>query len=149
MATSVRPVRSALYERDFAAWAKAQAEALRAGRLDALDLAHLAEEIGDLSNRERDALESHLETLVLHLLKWRHQPDQRSRSWEAIIKVARRNVAKLLRRSPSLRRGLPAALDEIYPNARTRAGAETGLPDNAFPDACPFSADQVTGEWMP
>jgi hypothetical protein len=149
MATSVRPVRSALYERDFAAWAEAQAEALRAGRLDALDLAHLADEVGDLSSRDRDAPELDLETLVLYLLTWRHQPDQRSRSWEAIIKVARRNIAKLLRRSPSLRRGLPAALDEIYPSARIRAGAETGLPDDAFPDACPFAPDQVTGEWMP
>ncbi len=149
MATSVRSVRGVLYERDFAAWAEAQAEALRAGRLDALDLEHLAEEIGDLSNRERDAIEAHLETLVMHLLKWRYQPDRRSRSWEATIKVARRNIAKLLRRSPSLRRDLLASLEEIYPNARIRAGAATGLSDDALPDACPFTLDQVTGNWMP
>jgi hypothetical protein len=74
---------------------------------------------------------------------------QRSRSREAIIKVARRNIAKLLRRSPSLRRGLPAALDEIYPNARIRAGAEADLSDHTFPDACPFTPDQITGEWIP
>jgi hypothetical protein len=149
MATSVRSVRSARYEGDFAAWAKAQAEALRAGRLDALDLANLAEEIGDLSKRERDAIESHLETLVLHLLKWRYQPDRRTRSWEATIKVARRNIEKLLRRSPSLRRDLPASLDEIYPNARIRAGVATGLADEVFPDACPFTLDQVIRDWMP
>jgi Domain of unknown function DUF29 len=149
MATSIRSARSPLYEGDFAAWAEAQAEALRAGRLEALDLAHLAEEIGDLSNRERDAIESHLETLVMHLLKWRHQPNRRSRSWEATITVARRNIAKLLRRSPSLRRDLPASLDEIYPNARIRAGVETDLPDDTFPEACPFTPDQVTGDWMP
>jgi Domain of unknown function DUF29 len=148
MATSVRSVRAVLYDRDFAAWAEAQAEALRAGRLDALDLAHLAEEIADLSNRERDALESHLETLVLHLLKWRYQPGRRSRSWEATIKVARRNVAKLLRRSPSLRPGLGASLDEVYPNARIRAAVATRLPDDALPDVCPFTLDQVTGEWL-
>jgi hypothetical protein len=149
MATSVRSVRSARYERDFAAWAEAQAEALRAGRLDALDLEHLAEEIADLSKREQDAIESHLETLVMHLLKWRYQPDRRTRSWEATIKVARRNIAKLLRRSPSLRRDVPAALDEVYPNARIRAGAATGLADDIFPDGCPFTLDQVTGDWMP
>jgi Domain of unknown function DUF29 len=149
MATTVRSVRSALYEGDFAAWAEAQADALRAGRTDQLDLPHLAEEIGDLSNRERDALEPHLETLVMHLLKWRHQPDRCSRSWEATIRIARRNIAKLLRRSPSLRRGLQASLDEIYPNARIRAAVATRLPDDAFPAACPFTLDQVTGEWMP
>jgi ribosomal protein L29 len=149
MATSVRSVRSVSYERDFAAWAEAQAEALRAGRLDALDLANLAEEIGDLSNRERDALESHLETLIMHLLKWRYQPARRSRSWEATIRVARRNIAKLLRRSPSLRRGLSASLDEVYPNARIRAAVATRLPDDAMPETCPFTVDQITGEWMP
>ena len=117
MATSVRSVPSALYEGDFAAWAEAQAEALRAGRLDALDLPHLAEEIGDLSNRERDAIESHLETLVMHLLKWRYQPDRRNRSWEATIKVARRNIAKLLRRSQSLRRD-PGRSSASSPPAR-------------------------------
>ena len=37
MATRVRSVPSALYEGDFAAWAQRQAEALRAGRIDALD----------------------------------------------------------------------------------------------------------------
>jgi hypothetical protein len=142
-------VPSALYEGDFAAWAEAQADALRAGRLDGLDLEHLAEEVADLSKREQDAIESHLETLVMHLLKWRYQPDRRTRSWEATIKVARRNIAKLLRRSPSLRRNLPAALEEVYPNARVQAGAATGLADNAFPEACPFNLDQVTGDWLP
>jgi hypothetical protein len=149
MATSVQSVRGVLYERDFAAWAEAQAEALRAGRLDALDLANLAEEIGDLSKLEQDAIESHLETLVMHLLKWRYQPDRRRRSWEATIKVARRNIAKLLRRSPSLRRDLPASLDEVYPNSRIRAAVTTRLPDDVFPDTCPFTLDQVTGEWLP
>lgn len=149
MATNVKSKRGDLYEADFAAWAAAQAEALRAGRLDELDLERLAEEIGDLSNRERDAIESHLETLVLHLLKWRYQPDGRSRSWKATIGVARRHIAKLLRRSPSLRRELPALLAEVYPNARLRAGAETDLPDDSFPAACPFTLDQVTGDWMP
>jgi Domain of unknown function DUF29 len=149
MATIVRSARGVLYEEDFAAWAEAQAEALRSGRLDALDLEHLAEEIGDLSKREQDATESHLETLVMHLLKWRYQPDQRTRRWEATIKVARRKIAKLLRRSPSLRRDLPAALGEVYPNAGIRAGAATGLAEDAFPDALPFTLDQVTGDWMP
>jgi Domain of unknown function DUF29 len=67
----------------------------------------------------------------------------------ATIRVARRNIAKLLRRSPSLRRGLSASLDEVYPNARIRAAVATRRPDDALPDACPFTLDQVTGDWMP
>ena len=152
MATRTKPARGGdadLYETDVVAWAEAQAAALRAGRFEALDLENLAEEIIDVGNRERDAVESHLETLVMHLLKWRHDPDHRSRSREGTIRVARSKIAKRLRRSPSLRRELPAFLGEAYPDAKIRAGVETGLAEATFPAACPFTLDQVTGDWLP
>jgi hypothetical protein len=142
-------VRGSLYETDVVAWAESQAEALRAGRFDDLDLENLAEEIGDVSRREAEALESHLETLLMHLLKWRHDPDHRSRSWEGTIRVARHKTAKLLRDSPSLRPRLPALVEDAYPAARIRAGVETGLAEQTFPAACPFSLDQITGDWLP
>ena len=138
-----------LYETDVVAWAEAQAEALRAGRLDELDLENLAEEIADVGRREARAVESHLETLVMHLLKWRHDPDHRSRSWEGMIRVARGKIANLLRDSPSLRPRLPALLADAHPAARIRAGVETGLPEETFPAARPFTLDRITGEWMP
>ena len=148
--TTKKPARGGdLYETDVVAWAEAQAGALRAGRLDELDLEHLAEEIADVGDRERDAVESHLETLVMHLLKWRYDPGHRSMSWHATIGVARSRIARLLRRSPSLRPTLPTLLDEVYRDARARAAGETGLPYEAFPAACPFTLDQVTGDWLP
>ena len=151
MATKVKHARGGgtLYETDVVAWAERQAEALRAGRLDELDLENLAEEIGDVSRREAEALESHLETLVMHLLKWRHKPERRSRSWEGTMRVARHKTAKLLRDSPSLRPRLPALLEGASPAARIRAGVETGLPEETFPAACPFTLDQITGDWLP
>jgi hypothetical protein len=142
-------VRGSLYETDVVAWAERQADALRAGRFDDLDLENLAEEIGDVSRREAEALESHLETLLMHLLKWRYDPDHRSRSWEGTIRVARHKTAKLLRDSPSLRPRLPALVEDAYPAARIRAGVETGLAEQTFPAACPFTLDQITGDWLP
>jgi Domain of unknown function DUF29 len=142
-------VRGSLYETDVVAWAERQAEALRAGRFDDLDLENLAEEIGDVSRREAEALESHLETVLMHLLKWRHDPDHRSRSWEGTIRLARHKTAKLLRDSPSLRPRLPALVEDAYPAARIRAGVDTGLAEQTFPAACPFSLDQITGDWLP
>ena len=48
MATRIKPARGGTpYETDVVAWAEAQAEALRAGRFDELDLENLAEEIAD------------------------------------------------------------------------------------------------------
>jgi hypothetical protein len=149
MATKIKRVRGSLYETDVVAWAERQTEALRAGRLDDLDLENLAEEIGDVSRREAEALESHLETLLMHLLKWRYDPDHRSRSWEGTIRVARHKVAKLLRDSPSLRPRLPALVEDAYPAARIRAGVETGLAEETFPAACPLILDQITGDWLP
>jgi hypothetical protein len=151
MATKVKHARGGgtLYETDVVAWAERQAEALRAGRFDELDLENLAEEIADVSRREADALESHLETLIMHLLKWRHDPDHRSRSWEGTMRVARHKLAKLLRDSPSLRPRLPALLADAYPAARIRAGVETGLPEETLPAACPFTLDQITSDWLP
>jgi hypothetical protein len=148
-------VRGSLYQTDVVAWAERQAEALRAGRFDDLDLENLAEEIGDVSRREAEALESHLETLLMHLLKWRllkwrhNHPDHRSRSWEGTIRVARHKTARLLRDSPSLRPRLPALVEDAYPAARIRAGVETALAEQDFPAACPFSLDQITGDWLP
>jgi hypothetical protein len=151
MATKVKHARGGgtLYETDVVAWAERQAEALRAGRFDELDLENLAEEIADVSRREADALESHLETLIMHLLKWHHDPKHRSRSWEGTMRLARHKLAKLLRDSPSLRPRLPALLADAYPAARIRAGVETGLPEETLPAACPFTLDQVTSDWLP
>jgi hypothetical protein len=149
MATRVRSVRSDLYEADVVAWAEAQAEALRAGRLDDLDLANLAEEIQGLADRDRRELRSRLRVLVMHLLKWQHQPDQRSHSWDATIDAQRADLDDLLESSPSLRREVPDALAKVYPRAARSAAKETGLPPATFPETCPFAPDQILGDWMP
>ena len=66
-------------EADLYSWALRQAELLRAGRLADIDPAAIAEEIDDVGEEQYLRLESALRVLMLHLLKWDHQPDQRSR----------------------------------------------------------------------
>ena len=67
-----------------------------------LDTVNLIDEIEDMGgNRERE-LESQLGVLLAHLLKWRHQPDQRGRSWRLTIAEQRRRIDRLLKRNPSL-----------------------------------------------
>ncbi|MFL5012678.1 DUF29 family protein, partial [Rhizobium sp.] len=64
---------AALYDEDYYAWTRAQADALR--RLAAerwngpLDLEHLAEEVEDLGRSQRHAAESLIERIIEHLLK--------------------------------------------------------------------------------
>ncbi len=83
---------SQLYEQDFAQWAEIMAEKLRNKDFNNLDLDNLAEEIKDLSKRERDKLLSSIRLIVHHFLKWDYQPEERSRSWEITIKRERNNI---------------------------------------------------------
>jgi Domain of unknown function DUF29 len=132
-----------LYEVDFYTWTEQQAELLRQGNFAALDRTHLLEEIEDLGNRHYDQLESRLVLLVAHLLKWQVQHWQRSNSWRATVRVQRLSLDKLLRRNPGLKSRIDEAMAEGWEEARLLAIAETGLPDELFPDGCPYTFDQV------
>ena len=56
----------------------------------------------------------------------------------------RLQIEGILAESPSLRPSVAAMLGEAHAIARARAIAETGLADEVFPEACPFTATDVT-----
>ncbi len=66
------------YDTDYYRWTQEQAQALREGRLEPAEAAHLAEEIEDLGKQEYHCLESRLEVLLVHLLKWNHLARRRN-----------------------------------------------------------------------
>jgi hypothetical protein len=136
---------TALYTQDFYAWTQAQASLLETQRFDALDLAHLIEEITSLGASERRAMGSHLQQLLLHLLKWQYQPSGRQigHSWRSNIHNARDEIDAILEDSPSLRREAPRLLARRYPAARLLAYDETCLPLATFPEACPWRTEEV------
>jgi hypothetical protein len=140
---------SELYETDFYSWTREQARALRAvakSRLNlpaTVDWRHVAEEIEDMGKEQADRLESAYCTVLLHLLKWRYQPDQRSRSWYVSILEHRQRIAKQLGRNPSLKPRRRRLLEDAYVDARRLAAAETGLPVSEFPETCGWSLDEV------
>lgn len=139
------------YETDFYLWTQQQAALLRQGELNRvdLDLANIAEEIEDMGKSNRWALESYLQNVLMHLLKWKYQPQRRGTSWRMSIRNGRRQIEKRLKNSPSLKPQLPAILEEEYPSARENAADETGLPLTTFPDECPFTVEQITGDYWP
>jgi hypothetical protein len=131
------------YDEDFYAWTQEQAQALEDYKTSALDWEHLAEEIADLGNEVRHALESHLRNLLMHLLKWAYQPARQSGSWRSSVRNARIEMEKRLVRNPSLARGLEDALAAEYLHARALAADETDLPLDTFPEVCPWAMTQV------
>ncbi|CAO3429765.1 DUF29 domain-containing protein [Azospirillum doebereinerae] len=132
-----------LYERDFYAWANEQAALLRAGKLDAADIAHIAEEIESMGRTEKRELISRLSVLLLHLLKWQFQPGRRGAGWEATITVQRDDLSDHLRDNPSLKAKLDEAIADAYRKAVILAVGETGQLKSSFPAACPWPFEQL------
>src|SRR5580692_6689496 len=128
---------------DLYSWAVRQADLLRAGLLSEIDPVAIAEEIDDVGEEEYYRLESALRVVMLHLLKWDHQHDRRSRSWALSIHEHRRRVHRQLRRSPGLKSQLDEALEAAYEDARLEASSETGLPLKIFPSKLPFDYSEV------
>jgi hypothetical protein len=59
------------------------------------------------------------------------------------MREQRNALRRLLRRSPSLKRGLEATITEVYADALGRASDETGFSRSTFPDQLPYSVAQV------
>ena len=64
-------------------------ELVREGRWDAVDGENVAEEIESLRREQFSKLESAIGVLLVHILKWDHQPRKRSRSWALSIEEQR------------------------------------------------------------
>jgi hypothetical protein len=139
----------ATYHRDFHSWSMAQARHLRAGRRNALDRDNLAEEIEALGREQFYKLESALRVLMLHMLKWDHQPDRRGRSWSVTIREQRLRIDDLLSDNPSLRPRTDEAITRAYRRARLLAVKETDLEEGRFPEVCPYSWSELASREFP
>lgn len=143
------PARSTLYDQDFYAWSRRQADLLRSGKVSEADIANIAEEIESIGKGEKRELASRLTVLILHLAKWRFQPNSRSRSWRLGIEGQRIDIAELLDDNPSLRGLVPELLPQAWRRAVIDAQRETGLDASAFPPDCPWTSEQCldAGFW--
>jgi hypothetical protein len=76
-------------------------QALQEGNMHEAALG-LEELIDALSRADQRALEHHLIRLMQHIIKWKAQPERRSRSWMATINNAREAIRELQEDTPSL-----------------------------------------------
>ena len=139
-----------LYREDYAAWARETAARLRARDFDGLDTESAAEELEALAGKDERELLRRLTILIQHLLKWEYQPEYRSKSWLATIRVQRKDIGKLLRDSPSLRRRIAPNLEELFAEGREEAIFEGGLLLERIPVGALYSEDQIlSSDWLP
>lgn len=144
---STKPSR---YEQDLYAWTREQAALLREGAWHELDLEPLIEEIEDVGHSQRDALASHLVILLTHLLKLAHAARylphdlaRAGRGWRGTCRTQRLQIAKRLRRNPSLRAVVPEECVEAYEIARVEAAIALEVEEATLPPVCPWTPEQV------
>ncbi len=135
-----------LYDADFYAWTQQQSQLLKNGQLSQIDIANLIEEIESMGKSELRELESRLEILFMHLLKWQFQSQYRSNSWRYSIEEQRAKLADHLVDNPSLKHKLPQAMKRAYNYAIRGAAKETGFAKETFPSACPWTYEQAMNE---
>jgi len=134
------------YDRDLYTWSLEQAQLLRERKFDQIDLDHIIEEIEDMGKSEKRALQSFLESLLMHLLKWQYQPAYQGRSWKYTIIEQRKRILGHLQENPGLKSKLPELVETAYGYAVTRAVRETGLGPESFPASCPWTYEQLADD---
>ena len=131
------------YEDDFYTWVSEQVALLRAGRIEDIDAQNIAEELEGVGRSEAAKLRSILRVVLMHMLKWDQQPEHRTRSWIHSIREQRSRLARLMKDNPGLRPRREEALADADESARMWAADETNLPEDEFPDDCPYDWEDI------
>ncbi|MDI6791755.1 MAG: DUF29 domain-containing protein [bacterium] len=84
----------------------------------------MEELIESLGRADKRALRSQLIRLMAHIIKWKTQPDQRSRSGAGTIENARIEIEELLEFEPSLKPSVSDLLKELFVKAKRLAETE-------------------------
>jgi len=144
---NITPAAHSLYETDYYAWVNEQVRALRSGSPADLNGENVAEELEDLGKTVRRELQSRLELVLSHLLKWAYQAERRGPSWENTLVEQRERLADLLLKNPSLKSALDEVVTDAYRYARGAAGNDMNLAPREwrrlFPGKCPWSINEI------
>jgi hypothetical protein len=149
-----------LYDEDFLAWSRQQAEALRSaargGSNQPLDWENLAEEIESVGISQRSALSSQVRRMIRHFLKLEFaRATEPRRGWFESANDAKAEIDHLLEYSPSLRKELPSIIE-----AETRRGSKLAIGDlERYSELDPlilarvrartYTEDEILGDWFP
>ncbi|NTW20145.1 MAG: DUF29 domain-containing protein [Aphanizomenon flos-aquae DEX188] len=115
---------------------------LQEGKITEVDqiLENLVESMG---RSEKRAVSSQLTALMLHIIKWKCQPEKRSASWVISIRSARREIADSQEEMPSLNQEfLESIWDKCFASAKQDARDEMGKK----PEIIALSWDEVFEE---
>jgi hypothetical protein len=99
-------------------------EELQDGNVEAAMLGTV-ELMESMSKIDRRAVKSHLVILMMHIIKWKTQEHQRSRSWTRTIRNARREIQGIRESTPSVTNDIICGYwDKAFAEARADAEDE-------------------------
>jgi hypothetical protein len=99
--------------------------------------AGIKELIDALGRSEKRALKSHLVRLMVHIIKWKTQPEKRSHSWVATIYNAREEIADIQAETPSLTNSVIQEMwDKCFHAAKREAEGDMNQPASVSGLSC-------------
>lgn len=134
------------HDEDLYEWAMINASLLKQGKYQEADMTNIIEEMEALGRSNKRELVSRSGVLIAHLLKWQHQPNFRSASWEGTIERQRIEIDDLLEENPSLKSHVQEALSKAYKYALSILKEETPINLKLLPKECPYGFDQIMEE---
>jgi hypothetical protein len=129
-----------LYDYDFAAWARHQAQLVTEGRWEELDRDNVAEELRSIASQESQELRRILYQLFKRLLRWYYKPEWRCGRWKSRIVKRRFHLRDLLERSPGL--DTSDAIASQWQLAAKYAEIQLRL-STPPPSECPYTLEQL------
>jgi len=140
----------ALYETDDDQWLTETIDLLKKKQFTDLDLDNLIEELEDLGNERKRAVESLLEQIIRHLLLcqyWTAEYEQNIGHWQAEIIGFRTQLKKRL--TQNLSHHLEKELPTIYQDALAYVQRKTRFQVD-FPGQCPYRLEDLYDlHWLP
>jgi hypothetical protein len=131
-----------LYVQDETAWLDKTAGLVAQRRWEEIDREHLSEYLTDMANRDRREVLSRMTIFLAHWLKWDHQPQKQSRSWQRTLFDQQLELSQMLE-SSTLKRHAQEVFEKAYAKALKKASLETGLPIESLPPQAPWSLDEL------
>ena len=132
------------YDADLYGWLESQIEVLGEGRLADIDAENLAEELADISVRLKHELKEALIDLAQNFLGRDLTPAFCAPDCAESIALRRRDIARLLTRSPGLRSVMAQSLPYCYDIAWLRfLGQNDEIPENDVSAVCPYTIDDL------
>jgi hypothetical protein len=128
-----------LYLDDETAWLDLMARLIAEGRRGELDYEHLGEYLSDMARRDRREVRNRLGRLLSDVLIG-VEPHGRSAGRR---RARLRFALRVLLESQTLRRHADEILPATYRESREIAAISTGRPIGTFPEACPFTVDEL------